>query len=379
MPPPIHPDTSHFNKERHIKYWLRCLKSFLPTAYTSSDSNRVSLAYFTLSALDLLGALHSHTTAPERAQYVDWLYRCQHPGGGFRGFTGTDMGALTDARNECWDAANLPATFFALAGLLVLGDGLERVERRMCLEWSTQTYDGGIGEGPFHEAQAGYTYCAISALFFLDRLPCSYGREDYRVADSDIDLEGTVRWLVYRQTSQIYDDEEYSVSGNESPTDTRRSEPLQAHASTVLPTAVTYSPPQPLQISDEELQCAGLNGRCNKPADTCYSFWAGGALAILKKIHLIDFNANRRYLLEKTQHLIGGFGKTPGDPPDLLHSYMGLAALACMREPGLKRIDPALCLSVSAREHLEALPWRRGIVGETPGGTAIAGIGETAM
>lgn len=38
---------------------------------------------------------------------------------------------------------------------------------------------------------------------------------------------------------------------------------------------------------------------------------------ILKKIHLIDFNANRRYLLEKTQHLIGGFGKTPGDPPGI--------------------------------------------------------------
>ena len=44
---------------------------------------------------------------------------------------------------------------------------------------------------------------------------------------------------------------------------------------------------------------------------------------------------------------------------DILHSYMGLAALACMREPGLKSIDPALCVSVSAREHLESLAWRR--------------------
>ena len=25
---------------------------------------------------------------------------------------------------------------------------------------------------------------------------------------------------------------------------------------------------------------AGFNGRCNKPADTCYSFWAGSALAV---------------------------------------------------------------------------------------------------
>ena len=36
---------------------------------------------------------------------------------------------------------------------------------------------------------------------------------------------------------------------------------------------------------------------------------------MLNQIHLVDFNANRQYLLEKTQHMIGGFGKLPGDPP----------------------------------------------------------------
>jgi len=45
---------------------------------------------------------------------------------------------------------------------------------------------------------------------------------------------------------------------------------------------------------------------------------------------------------------------------DILHSYLGLAGLATMREPGLKSLDPTLCISVSACEHLESLPWRRG-------------------
>ena len=81
---------------------------------------------------------------------------------------------------------------------------------------------------------------------------------------------------------------------------------------------------------------------------------------MLKKVHLVAFNAIRRYLLEKTQHVVGGFGKFPGDPPDILHSYLGLAGLATMKEPGLKSLDPTLCISVSAREHLESLPWRRG-------------------
>lgn len=30
----------------------------------------------------------------------------------------------------------------------------------------------------------------------------------------------------------------------------------------------------------EDLQWVGVNGRCNKVADTCYSFWVGGSLGV---------------------------------------------------------------------------------------------------
>lgn len=36
---------------------------------------------------------------------------------------------------------------------------------------------------------------------------------------------------------------------------------------------------------------------------------------MLDQLGLVDPQANRRYLLEKTQHMIGGFGKTAGEPP----------------------------------------------------------------
>ena len=36
---------------------------------------------------------------------------------------------------------------------------------------------------------------------------------------------------------------------------------------------------------------------------------------ILNHVHLLNFNGIRRYLLERTQHRIGGFGKMPGDLP----------------------------------------------------------------
>ena len=36
---------------------------------------------------------------------------------------------------------------------------------------------------------------------------------------------------------------------------------------------------------------------------------------MLNREHFQDFNAVRHYLLDKTQHMIGGFGKLPDDPP----------------------------------------------------------------
>jgi geranylgeranyl transferase type-1 subunit beta len=35
----------------------------------------------------------------------------------------------------------------------------------------------------------------------------------------------------------------------------------------------------------------------------------------MDRLSLIDQQRNRRYLLEKTQHIIGGFGKGIGEPP----------------------------------------------------------------
>ena len=36
---------------------------------------------------------------------------------------------------------------------------------------------------------------------------------------------------------------------------------------------------------------------------------------VLGRLDFVCTGANRRYLLDKTQHLIGGFGKMAGEPP----------------------------------------------------------------
>lgn len=168
-------DGAVFCKQKHISYWLRCLRSPLPHQYTSNDSNRMTLAFFILSALDLLGVLHSRTSHDERRAYADWIYKCQHPDGGFRAFPGTDFGARGDAQNKVWDPSNLPATYFALASLAVLEDDMQRVRRAACLEWlrRMQRPDGSFGQtlGEGGSIEGGmdtrFGYCAMGVRWIL--------------------------------------------------------------------------------------------------------------------------------------------------------------------------------------------------------------------
>jgi geranylgeranyl transferase type-1 subunit beta len=69
---------------------------------------------------------------------------------------------------------------------------------------------------------------------------------------------------------------------------------------------------------------------------------------MLGHIDLIDQKAVTSFLLDHTQHPIGGFGKYPDEPPDIYHSYLGLAILSILEYPGLKPIHPAACISFDA-------------------------------
>lgn len=168
-------DECKLNVERHVRYWLRCLKTFLPNIYTSNDCNRLTLAFFILSALDLLGCLEARISEQERRDYIDWIYHCQHPDGGFRGSPATDFGEKRDEENKFWDPGHLPATYFALASLLILRDDLKRVRREKCLSWlrELQRPDGSFGEtlGESGKREGGrdprYAYCGTCVRWML--------------------------------------------------------------------------------------------------------------------------------------------------------------------------------------------------------------------
>lgn len=105
-------------------------------------------------------------------------------------------------RNE-WDAANLAATYFACAALVVLREGMERVRRKECLEWvkrlqrANGSFGEVIGKGGMVEGAEDMRFCyvAVATRWFLRR-----GEDMDKV--EDIDVEGLVKWIEASVVSQ---------------------------------------------------------------------------------------------------------------------------------------------------------------------------------
>lgn len=102
-------------------------------------------------------------------------------------------------------------------------------------------------------------------------------------------------------------------------------------------------------------QVDGFQGRPNKPVDTCYSFWIGASLKILNAFDLTDYAANRSYILETQDNVVGGFAKWPHSTTDPFHTYLGLCGLAFTGESGLIQVMPSLNMSMAAYENLKKL------------------------
>jgi geranylgeranyl transferase type-1 subunit beta len=420
-------DEPALNYPKHITYWRRNLKTFLPHHYTGNDSTRMVLAFFILSALDLLGDLDAALSDDDRKGYIEWVYSCQLQEGGFRASPGMSLGSARNDRNAVWDPAHIPGTFFALLNLVLLNDDLARVKRREILAWlsrmqrpdgsfgetlgqhgrieggndtrygymaagirwilrgnvegdvdgitdidvdkfvrrvqESETYDGGISEAPFHEAHAGFTCCAISALSLLDRLPTQGPQSTDGRVRGVTNLPMTLHWLAARQTLTLDDEDESDTYGDETDSSATCHD---SHSFVKLHSFPSKAGEQSFEARAKppfDLQWVGLNGRCNKIADTCYAYWACTPLKLLGHLDLVDQTPIRRWLLDRTQHkIVGGFGKLPGDAPDIYHSFLGLVTLALFEEPRLKDVDAALCMSKQAKARLESLPWRKEIL-----------------
>ncbi len=88
----------------------------------------------------------------------------------------------------------------------------------------------------------------------------------------------TLHWLISRQTTTLEEEDYYSL-GDSPVALTSGNKPF--HVTGAAPVSISPRVSDALtQSTEEDLRWAGFNGRCNKVADTCYSWWVGGSLAV---------------------------------------------------------------------------------------------------
>lgn len=83
-----------------------------------------------------------------------------------------------------------------------------------------------------------------------------------------------MNWLASRQTDNLGEDEEEDDKAegtDEQGTDSTETGSLDERVRAL---------PGLTEIAGDTIACAGFNGRCNKVADTCYSFWNGATLLV---------------------------------------------------------------------------------------------------
>ncbi|KAL4717168.1 hypothetical protein ACJJTC_017055 [Scirpophaga incertulas] len=238
-------ESSELAHRQHVKYFNRFL-NILPSSLSSHDTTRVTIAYFSVSGLDVLGAISS-ISQELKSRIIDWIYRLQvTPNGKYADMSSCGIqGSSTinmdlDGPNSHYKCGHLAMTYTGLCILLTLGDDLSRINRKALIEgvkalqteegnfsatlsgcesdmrfvycaacisyilndWSgfniekatdyilkSISYDYGIAQCPELESHGGTTYCALATLSLTKQL--------HRLTLAQI--EGLKRWLLFRQ------------------------------------------------------------------------------------------------------------------------------------------------------------------------------------
>lgn len=102
-------DSLRLLKSSHVRYALRHLR-MLPPPYQSEDGNRITLGFFALGSLAIVGGL-DRLDQEERTDYIDWIYRrWDDQSGGFSGAPILDLVGIFD-RSTPAPSSFLPSLF----------------------------------------------------------------------------------------------------------------------------------------------------------------------------------------------------------------------------------------------------------------------------
>ncbi|KAJ7262763.1 terpenoid cyclases protein prenyltransferase [Mycena haematopus] len=344
--------------QAHLQFLVRNLVQGFPARYTSQDASQPWLLYWTLEAFSVLQV----GLDPGNSQKaVDTIMAWQHPDGGFGGGP--------------HQAAHLLPTYAAVCALAIAGKpgeggGWDQIDRKKMYKFfmSLKQPDGSFLVAHHSEVDVRGIYCLLVTATLLDIITPEL-------------VEGTAGFVASLQTyeggfssaSQPYFAPASSPDGPSVLLETPRPPLGEAHggytfcalASWVM--LLPFLPPSPpkinkmsllrwlVQMQGSPVELGGFKGRTNKLVDGCYSWWVGGAFALLESIginsaavptasaekreakdddwsdiddSLMDRKALQEYILFAGQHPAGGLRDKPPKNADAYHTLSCLAGLS---------------------------------------------------
>ena len=336
-----------FEEDLHVTYIVHLAETLEdPTSFEGALTEHLKMSgvYWSLTALSLLRddatvnqllgvTKKATTTESNKTCILDWLFSCwDERSGGFGGNVGHD--------------GHLLYTLSALQ-ILALTDQLhdERLQRDRVLQFIVelqQPNSGAFCGDGWGEIDTRFTYCALQAAALLG------GLDRLRVRDA----------ALYVAQCQNMDGGFGAVVGGES------------HAGQVFCCVGALAIAESLDLlwprrdalawwlAERQVDSGGLNGRPEKQADVCYSWWILSTLAILGRLSWIQQDRLAAFILQCQDREDGGIADRPDDMADVFHTFFGIAGLSLLghlhkTEKAFRTIDPIYALPTDVVQRLQ--------------------------
>lgn len=242
---------------------------------------------------------------------LDWIFSCyDYRRGGFGGNVDHD--------------AHLLYTLSALQ-LLAMSNSLSdpRLDRTAVVNFiqSLQHPDGSFAGDEWGETDTRFSYCALCSLSILGVLPPHDQNYDPKTHVVNVKKAAT-----YISSCINFDGGYGCITGAES------------HAGQIFCCVAALSLTHSLHLVDADLLCwwlaerqcdsGGLNGRPEKQADVCYSWWILSSLSIMGRVEWIDITKLGEFIMRCQDDEDGGISDRPDNMADAFHTFFGIAGLS---------------------------------------------------
>ncbi|XP_031823626.1 geranylgeranyl transferase type-2 subunit beta [Sarcophilus harrisii] len=269
--------------------------------------------------------------------WTDGRYADRH--GGSRGLSSCPASTKWGISASLGHDPHLLYTLSAVQ-ILTLYDSLNVIDVNKVVEYvqSLQKEDGSFAGDIWGEIDTRFSFCAVATLALLGKLDAINIEKAIEFVLSCMNFDGG---FGCRPGSESHAGQIYCCTGFLAITS-------QLHQ--------INSDLLGWWLCERQLPSGGLNGRPEKLPDVCYSWWVLASLKIIGRLHWIDRDKLRCFILACQDEETGGFADRPGDMVDPFHTLFGIAGLSLLGDEQIKPVNPVFCMPEEALRRINVQP-----------------------